>query len=193
MDKTCNYCREAESTADHIKWVCNEFKTVKEHIDAYPARAPLEFLNYNVRCGIAPAMKADGKTTYWGKQLPGIVDEKTKTLLGVNMELHKPGTDQQITDDRKLALAILEEPGNKWLNARQIFLNIKQAHGPGIDLTFPTMAQIEEAMEGHGEDVQVRIYGDGSVTSPTKWWAAFGGYGVCMPAWNINTESNPLR
>ena len=82
------------------------------------------------------------------------------------MERYKPGKDQQIIDDRKSALAILDEPGNKWLNARQILLKIKQAHGSGIDLTFPTQAQIEEAMEGHGEDVQVRIYGDGSVTSP---------------------------
>ena len=88
VGKTCNYCREAESTADHIKWVCKEFKTVRESIDADLARVPLEFLNYNVRCGIAPATKADGKTTYWGKQLPDTADEKTKTLLGVNMELH---------------------------------------------------------------------------------------------------------
>ena len=41
--------------------------------------------------------------------------------------------------------------------------------------------------------MQVRIYGDGSVTSPTKWWAALGGYGVWMPAWNIHNESNPQR
>ena len=61
VDKTCNYCREAESTADHIKWVCKEFKAVREDIDADLARVPLEFLNYNLRCGIAPAMKADGK------------------------------------------------------------------------------------------------------------------------------------
>ena len=111
-------------------------------------------------------MKADGKTTYWGKQLPAIANDKTKTLLGVNLERHKPGKDQQITEDRKLALAILDEPGNKWLNARQILLKIKQAHGSGIVLTFPNQVHIEEAMEGHGENVQVRIYGDGSVTSP---------------------------
>ena len=207
----CSYCKEADSTVDHIKWVCKEFQTVRENIDvdlarvpqefktvrgnidADLARVPLEFLNYSIRCGIAPAMKADGKGTYWGRQLPDTVDEKTKALLGVNTELYTPGTDQQITDDRKQAIAILQEPGNKWLNARQILLKIKQAHGSGVDLTYPTKDQIEEAMEGYGEDVQVRIYGDGSVTSPTKWWAALGGYGVWMPAWNIHNESNPQR
>ena len=117
---------------------------MRESIDA--ARIPLEFLNYNIRCGIAPAMKADGKSTYWGRQLPDTVDEKANTLLGVNTELHRPGTGHQITDDRKQALAILEEPGNRWLNARQILLKIKQAHGSGVDLTYPTKAQIEEAM-----------------------------------------------
>ena len=193
VDNTCSYCREAESTADHIKWVCKEFKEVRTSIDAELARVPPDFLNYNVRCGIAPAMKADGKTTFWGKQLPEDTDDKIKKLLGVNMELHTPGKDQQSTDDRNLALEILAEPGHKWLNARQILLKIKQAHGSGVDLIFPTQAQIQEAMEGHGEDVQVRIYGDGSVTSPTKWWAALGGYGVWMPAWNENNQSDPKR
>ena len=84
----CSYCKEADSTADHIKWVCKEFKIVRESIDVELARLPLEFLNYNIRCGIAPAMKADVKNTYWGRQLPDTVDEKTKTLLGVNIELH---------------------------------------------------------------------------------------------------------
>ena len=148
LDKTCNYCREADSTADHIKWVCKEFKTVRGNIDADLARLPLEYLNYNIRCGIAPAMKADGESTYWGRQLPDTVDEKTKLLLGVDLELHKPGNDQQQTDDRKQALAILEEPENRWLNARQVLLKIKQAHGSGISLTSQTKAQIDEAMEG---------------------------------------------
>ena len=43
-------------------------------------------------------------------------------------------------------------------------------------------------MEGFGEEEEVRIYGDGSVTSPTKWWVALGGYGVWMPAWNKQSE-----
>lgn len=193
VDKTCNYCKEVESTADHIKWVCKEFKEVRSSIDDELARVPPDFLTYNVRCGIAPAMETDGETTFWGKQLPEDTDEQIKKLLGINMELHTPGKDQQSTDDRNLALEILAEHGHKRLNARQLLLKIKQAPGSGVDLVFPTRAQIQEEMEGHGEDVQVRIYGDGSVTSPTKWWAALGGYGVWMPAWNENNQRNPKR
>ena len=129
---------------------------MRENIDADIARIPLGYLNYNIRCGIAPAMKADGKSTYWGRQLPDTVDEKTKMLLGVDIELHKPGDDQQKTDDRKQALAILEEPENRWLNARQMLLKIKQAHGSGINLTFPPQAQIDAAMEGYGEDAEFK-------------------------------------
>ena len=29
----------------------------------------------------------------------------------------------------------------------------------------------------------VNIYGDGSYTTPTLWWAALGGYGIWMPKW----------
>ena len=134
-------------------------------------------------------MKTDGKSTFWGKQLPEDTDLKIKKLLGVNLELHTTGKDQQSTEDRKLALKILDDPEHKWLNARQLLLKLKEAHGSGVNLTFPTRSQIQEAMEGHGDDVQVRIYGDGSVTSPTKWWASLGGYGVWMPVWNKPNQS----
>ena len=30
------------------------------------------------------------------------------------------------------------------------------------------------------------VYGDGSHTTPTKWWAALGGYGVWVPKWPGN-------
>ncbi len=38
-------------------------------------------------------------------------------------------------------------------------------------------------MQGYPNDYKVNIYGDGSYTSPTVWWAALGGFGVWMPEW----------
>ena len=35
----------------------------------------------------------------------------------------------------------------------------------------------------------IQVYGDGSYTTPTKWWAAMGGYGVWMPNWNKKDET----
>ena len=39
-------------------------------------------------------------------------------------------------------------------------------------------------MQGLPEDYKVNVYGDGSLTSPTLWWAALGGYGIWVPKWN---------
>ena len=64
----------------------------------------------------------------------------------------------------------------------------KQPHGSGEDLDFPDADQIKEAMKGHGPKHLVPIFGDGSHTTPTKWRAAFGGYGVWVPSWNRNVE-----
>ena len=94
------------------------------------------------------------------------------------MELHTPGTDAEQTRDRQEVLAIIEDPSVTNLNARQVMLKWKQAHGSGRGLEFPSEEQIREQMDGLPNDYYVPIFGDGSLTSPTKWWAALGGYGV---------------
>ena len=43
---------------------------------------------------------------------------------------------------------------------------------------FPGSDEIEANMQGHPGDYKVNIYGDGSFTSPTVWWAALGGFGI---------------
>ena len=65
-DGTCNYCMEADSTADHVRWVCKHFQPKRMELDPDLAAIPLKYLTQNVRCGIAPAMKTDGEKTYWG-------------------------------------------------------------------------------------------------------------------------------
>ena len=62
-------------------------------------------------------------------------------------------------------------------------LKHKTAHGSGSDLTFPDVDEIKANMEDHSPDYKVNIYGDGSYTTPTLWWAALGGFGVWMPDW----------
>ena len=64
----------------------------------------------------------------------------------------------------------------------------KQAHGSGEDLDFPVVDQIKEAMQGHRPKHLAPNFGDGGHITPTKWWAAFGGYGVWVPTWNRNVE-----
>ena len=69
----------------------------------------------------------------------------------------------------------------------------KQAHGSGVDLDFPDANQIEEAIVGYDIEHMVQVYGDGSYTTPTKLWAALGGFGAWLPDWNHNAETIEAR
>ena len=87
---------------------------------------------------------------------------KTRKLLGENIELHTPGSDARKTEERQAAVDILEDPEVESFNARQIMLEHKAAHGSGINLEFPDAGQIKENMKGYLEDFKIGIYGDGS-------------------------------
>ena len=128
-------------------------------------------------------MKADGMKTFWGADFGEDLDERTRKLFGGNLELHTTGSDARNTEERQVAVEILDDPQVEGLNDRQILLKFKAAHGSGNNLTFPDADQIKANMQGYPEDFKVDIYGDGSYTSPTVWWAAFGGFGIWMPKW----------
>ena len=70
ITKTCDHCHEADSIADHIKWSCKAFQSVREGIDPELAAVPVEYLPLNIRCGLAPTMKHNGKAIYWDRILP---------------------------------------------------------------------------------------------------------------------------
>ena len=89
----------------------------------------------------------------------------------------------QKTEERQAALDITEDSAVANLNARQIMLKHKAAHGSGSNLDFPDSEEIRDSMTGYPDKYHVEIYGDGSYTTPTIWWAALGGYGVWMPKW----------
>ena len=82
---------------------------------------------------------------------------------------------------------------NRNLNGRQLILKYKEAHGSGQNPGYPTKQEIESAMEGLEADHVVDVFGDGSLTTPTRWWAALGGYGIWIPAWNVQGEDRPER
>ena len=48
-------------------------------------------------------------------------------------------------------------------------------------------------MEGHPDEFMVEVFGDGSNTTPTKWWAAMGGLGVWIKDWNLEGEDRQER
>ena len=184
IDKTCNYCKEDEATADHIKWKCKFFQPKRIELDKQLAEVPLQYLPLSIRSGIAPAMRTDGQCTYWGREIGNDVDQATKKILGIDLELHTPGKDAKVTSARQEALQIINGPDAKGLNARQVILKCKRGHGTGVDLEFPSQQQIDDHMQGVDQNHFVAIYGDGSQTSPTNWRAGLGGFGVWVPGWN---------
>ena len=121
-DSTCTYCKEAESTADHIRWECKYFQPQREELDPELAGIPLAYLPQCVRCGVAPAMKVNGEKTYWGMDVGETISGKMKKLLGVDLELQTPGDNAKKTAEREEALDITLEPEMNGKNARQLML-----------------------------------------------------------------------
>jgi len=83
---------------DHVRWACKHFDPIRKEIDADLAAIPYTYLPQCVRCGIAPAMKKDGAKTYWGAEVGDDVTKQTKRILGINLELHTPGKNSDITE-----------------------------------------------------------------------------------------------
>jgi len=124
------------------------------------AKIPHKRLPACVKNGIAPTMKADGTKEFWGADFDEQLDGVARKLLGENRELHTPGSDGETTEERRAALEIIDDEEVQGYNARQMMLKHKNAHPPGY---------------------KVNIYGDGSYSTLTLWWAALGGFGVWMP------------
>ena len=68
-DETCNYCKEADSTVNHIGWQCSYFKPHRIELDKELAAVPHHLLPRCVQCGMSPAMNIEGQKTYWGVDL----------------------------------------------------------------------------------------------------------------------------
>ena len=131
VGRTCTYCQETISTSDHIRWVCEHFDPVRREIDDELASIPHKWIPCCLKNGIAPAMRADGRKTHWGTDLSNDSDPKARKLPGENLELHTPGSDARKSEERQAAVEILEDPEVAHVNARQIMLKHKAAHGSG--------------------------------------------------------------
>ena len=64
VDDTCNYCEEADSTVNHIRWQRNYFEPQRRELGPDLAAVPLTYPFQCIQCGIAPAMKVDLGRTY---------------------------------------------------------------------------------------------------------------------------------
>ena len=68
-------------------------------------------------------MKLDCCATFWGRNLEDEdVSDEVKNSLGVNMLLHKPGKDRDVTEKREQALELIDHPERRGRNARQTMM-----------------------------------------------------------------------
>ena len=82
-------------------------------------------------------MKTKGNATYWGQDFLDDTDINVKRLLGMDLTLETGATDGDETHARQEALDIIQDPDMQGLNARQLMLRQKHAHGSGRDPEFP--------------------------------------------------------
>ena len=192
-EEKCNYCRNGPSTGMHIRWECAHFEPIRQETDKALAEIPRKYLSDPIKCGIGPAMVIDDELAFWGTEVDSNEKEEIKKILGVNLELRRGGEDGDETRRRKKAAKLIDDPKRGNRNARQTMLKHKQAHGSGCMPTFPTEQDINVAMEGHNEDHMIQAYGDGSMTTPTNWWAGLGGFGAWIPNWNLPGQEKEHR
>ena len=84
VDDACDYCLNDISTTPHTTWGCSLFSGIRIATDAELAKVPLKHLIYCIQCGIAPAMKADRKKTYWVLAFDEDTPNAVKALLGID-------------------------------------------------------------------------------------------------------------
>ena len=58
VGRICNYCLEAVSTSEHVRWECKHFDATRKEIDAELAAIPHKYFPNCVKNGIAPSMNA---------------------------------------------------------------------------------------------------------------------------------------
>ena len=193
VDPMCDHCGKAYSTSDHIIYHCEAFEKDRKSTDEQIAALPRKYLPMSVRCCIAPAMQTDGRCTYWGKEAEEDLDESQRKLLGINKVLTTPGVNAEVTEARQEAIDILDDLERGRKHARKTMMMHKRGHATGENPVFPSKDEIERNMQGLSLDKYIDIYGDGSYTTPKKWWCALGGAGCWIPQWGEANEQDESR
>ena len=84
-DNICDLCKEAKETSDHI-WYCSRLDEKRRDLDAEIAEAGPEEFTPAMRHGVACAMNADPRRTYWGAECKEAWDKKNKWRYGCRRE-----------------------------------------------------------------------------------------------------------
>ena len=91
IDDQCNYCHNATSTANHIRWTCPAFDHIRKEVDPELASTHTRYLLSCLQCGVAPAIEIKADATFWGQDFLDGTSAHVKRLLGQDLTLLTPG------------------------------------------------------------------------------------------------------
>ena len=166
-EQECELCGSKEE-ADHI-WTCTSLKAHRRRVDEDIASLDPKKLPAAVKQGVAPAMKANPRNSFWGKQEEEETDYKLRYLCGIIRETY---LGQKVKDSTKGL-------GDN-TTAREHMQHRINEHD-GIDLPLP-----EEVKYGQVPE-KPNVFSDGSVKNPKEATWRIGGAGTWWPGRKIET------
>ena len=167
-DKICQLCNAAEEDALH-HWTCEATKKEREQADEELASIDPCHIPDCVKIGIAPAMSACVKGTFWGGVMPDDVPIEHKKLCGMDSSREVPETIARHTDQLH------------GFTAREVMQYLaEQGHRDN--------ARWEDEQVSEEPPAEPNVYTDGSLTNPDSWCWQVGGLGVWWPDRQLQQE-----
>ena len=87
QDHTCDLCKIMKEEADHI-WYCPALRAKAKEMGPVIASIDPDVFPPALRKGVAPAMHANPKGTFWGGGIMTDATEDQRKLLGITPDLH---------------------------------------------------------------------------------------------------------
>ena len=150
-DDICDLCKEAKETSDHI-WYCSRLEEKRKELDAEIAEADPEEYTPAMRHGVACAMDAGPRSTYWGAECKEAWGKRKKWRYGCRKE----GELKEEVREVMQQLGKLE--GGEDFTAREMITGLMMK-GDKEEMVRPKMkSRVEEEASG-----EPNVFSDGSL------------------------------
>ena len=163
----CELCGEKE-TKDHI-WHCKRLNPKRREVDLELAEADPEDFTPAMRMGVACAMNADPRRTYWGKACNESWCKDTRRRYGC---IEK----QKMSDTVREVMDRFDQQGAEEVPAREGMAAIAKME-EGEETIKP---KISQRVKGEAPE-KPNVYSDGSLKNTKGYFWQLGGAGVWWP------------
>lgn len=176
-ENICDMCKEAKETSDHI-WYCSRLDETRKELDAGIAEADPDEFTPAMRHGVACAMNADPRRTYWGSECKAGWGKRKHGRYGCRKEGElKEGVREVILTFGKLE-------GGEDFTAREMMTGLMM-EGDKEEMMRPKMkSSVDE-----NAPFKLNAFSEGSLRNITGAFWQVGGAGVCCPHKEGNIEN----